>query len=79
MMLQEASSPGAIRKVEELARWQAQQRVEPESSPSVVKPLESPRSESRTSEEKEKVMIKVQNKSGSSKSIRIFTVSKFPG
>lgn len=82
MMLQEASSPGALRRVEELAKMQTQQRVEAEA-PSIGKipeslksQVESPRSEARTSEEKEKVMIKVQNKSGSSQSIRIYTVSK---
>lgn len=72
MMLQEASSPRAISRVEELARMQAHQRVEAGVSPLV----ESPRSEARASVEKEKVMIKVQNKSGSSQSIRIFTVCK---
>jgi len=79
MMLQEASSPGAIRRVEELARMQAQQRVEAESSPLVLNTPESLESQSEAcvSNEKEKVMIKVQNKSGSSQSIRIYSVRIF--
>jgi hypothetical protein len=80
MMLQEASSPGALKKVEEAARMQAQQRVQAESSPSVVralKPQVEPSSDAPTSEEMEKVLIKFQNKSGNCQSIRIFSNDKF--
>lgn len=79
MILQEASSPGALKRVEEQARMQAQKRVQAESSPSVVralKPQVEPSSDAPTSEEMEKVLIKVQNKAGNCQSIRIFSVSK---
>lgn len=79
-MLQEASSPGALKRMEETARMQAQQRVQAESSPSVVralKPQVEPSSDAPTSEMMEKVLIKVQNKSGNCQSIRIFSNDKF--
>ena len=80
-MLQQKASPEAIRRVEELARMQAQQRPEP-VTPLVVKAPtrmnaheESSGSESPAAEEKEKILLKVQNSTQSTQSIRIFTVS----
>ncbi|KAG0625752.1 hypothetical protein M758_2G078500 [Ceratodon purpureus] len=83
MMLQQKASPEAIRRVEELARMQAQQRPEP-VTPLVVKAPtrmnaheESLGSESPAAEEKEKILLKVQNSTQSTQSIRIFTTDKF--
>lgn len=80
-MLQQLASPDAIRNIEELARLQAQQR--PEAEPSLVvntleimkSHVELPKSEGGALE-KEKVLLKVQDKSGNSQSIRIYAVSK---
>ena len=80
-ILQQKASPEAIRRVEELARLRAQQRPEAEPSLIVKTPQrsnshqESPGSGSAASE-KEKILLKVQNNSGSSQSIRIFAVSE---
>jgi hypothetical protein len=82
MMLQQQASPEALRRVEELARMRAQQRPEP-GPPLVVKASktlnsheESGGSESpAASEEKEKILLKVQNNTQSTQLIRIFTVS----
>lgn len=92
MIFEEESSVAAISRVEEQARMQVlQQRVEseketesPSPSPLVVEAPEvvlksqtkPPKSEAHASEEKEKVLLKVQNKAGNCQSIRIFTVSK---
>lgn len=80
-MLQQKASPEAIRRFEELARVQARQLAEL-NPPSVVKTLETvdfhkglPGSEPAASEGKEKILLKVQDNAGSSRSIRIFKVS----
>ncbi|KAG0612870.1 hypothetical protein M758_6G058500 [Ceratodon purpureus] len=78
MMLQQLASPGAIKNIEELARIQAQQRPEVEPPPKVLEShVEPPKSEVGASEEKEKVLIKVQDKFGNSQSIRIYATDKF--
>lgn len=81
MMLQQKSSPEAIRRVEEQARMQAQQRPEEAEPPLVVKTPsslnfhgDSPGSEAAASEGKEKILVKVQNRAGSVQPIRIYTV-----
>ena len=82
MMLQQLASPGAIRNIEELAKMQAQQHSEAAPAVDVKTPqilsshVEPPKSEAGASDEKEKVLIKVQDKSGNSQSIRIYAVSK---
>lgn len=89
MLLQQRASPEAMRRVEEQAikrageqsRMQAQMSGETEP-PLVVKTptgpnfpgAESPGSEATASDQREKILMKVQNSTGSVQSIRIYMV-----
>lgn len=80
MGLQFAASPEGIKRVEEQAKLQLQHRPDPESplAANTSKDLnfheEILESKSVTPEKREKVLLKVQNKTGSYQSIRIFMV-----
>lgn len=83
MGLQFAASPEGIKRVEEQAKLQLQHRPDPESplAANTSKDLnfheEILESKSVTPEKREKVLLKVQNKTGSYQSIRIFMTDKF--
>jgi len=75
------TSPGFLRRVEEMARMQVQRQrvpdppIVPSTPPQILKPQLQP--ESETFGSREKILLKVQNKNGSAQSIRIYSSDKF--